>query len=169
MTRRNFSHWFSKFKSSISDYSFYVDFSKVYRNVDAIKVELSILNSLIASKNIKDDFVSIEEKWNTDLSEISNQGKTEKRFDFVIKTPSMIYGIEANFYSSSGSKLNETARSYKTLAQEAKLINGFVFVWFTDGNGWSNAKNNLEETFDIMEHIYSIDDMENGIMNLIFK
>ena len=61
----------------------------------------------------------ITDKWNTDLSDISNQGKMEKRFDFVIKTRNMIYGIETNFYGSGGSKLNETARSYKTLAFDA--------------------------------------------------
>ncbi|MFC2358487.1 DpnII family type II restriction endonuclease, partial [Porphyromonas endodontalis] len=52
----------------------------------------------------------------------------------------MIYGIETNFYASSGSKLNETARSYKQIAQEAKDINGFTFVWFTDGKGWIDAR-----------------------------
>ncbi len=109
----------------------------------------------------------IVEKWNIDLSAISNEGKTEKRFDFVIKTDSMIYGIETNFYSSGGSKLNETARSYKTLALEADNIDGFTFVWFTDGKGWTNARYNLEETFDVMEHIYNIKDMENGIIDKI--
>lgn len=282
MGKRNFTQWLAKFKSSISDYSFYVDFEKVYRNVNSIKVELNILNSLIASKNIKGDFKAItkkypetlkcipvllavrtneiyvidkdgeflydfknqnytidqyvvfmektglfdllenhlvnnlydyvtgvetgldsngrknrgghlmenlvenflrnskkeyykemyrseiERKWNIDLSKISNQGKAEKRFDFVVKTPNMIYGIETNFYSSSGSKLNETARSYKTLAQESKLTKGFTFVWVTDGSGWLNAKNNLEETFDVMEHIYNINDLEKGIINKIF-
>ena len=107
----------------------------------------------------------ITDKWNVNLSAISNQGKMEKRFDFVIKTPSMIYGIETNFYGSGGSKLNETARSYKTLALEAKEIHGFIFVWFTDGKGWTSARNNLEETFDVMEHIYNIKDLENGIIN----
>ena len=107
----------------------------------------------------------ITEKWNIDLSAISNQGKMEKRFDFVIKTQTMIYGIETNFYGSGGSKLNETARSYKTLALEAETIEGFSFVWFTDGKGWTSARNNLEETFDVMEHIYSIADLENGIIN----
>ena len=109
----------------------------------------------------------IIEKWNIDLSAISNEGKTEKRFDFVIKTDSMIYGIETNFYSGGGSKLNETARSYKTLALEADNIDGFTFVWFTDGKGWTNARHNLEETFDVMEHIYNIKDMENGIIDKI--
>jgi type II restriction enzyme len=283
MPKRNFLTWFSQFKSSISDYSYYVDFDKVYRNVNSIKIELNILNSLISSKDIETDFINIitkypntlkcipiilavrtneifavdkdgeylynfekqnlstdqyivfmqktglfdllrnhlinnlydyvtgvetgldsngrknrgghlmenlvedflkksnvqeyykemgiieiENKWDVDLSKISNQGKSEKRFDFVVKTPKTIYGIETNFYSSSGSKLNETARSYKALAQEAKLIQGFTFIWITDGNGWTNAKNNLEETFDIMEHIYNINDLENGIMNEIF-
>ena len=35
---------------------------------------------------------------------ISNQGTTEKRFDFVVKTDNMIYVIETNFYSGGGSK-----------------------------------------------------------------
>ncbi len=285
MKNRDFKAWLSEFRNSIADYGYYVDFKKIYRNIDNIKIELNILNSLIGSKNIESDFevlikkypevlkciplllavrtneiyaidgdgeftyqfrtpnLSIEqykifmrktglfdliqnhiinniidyvtgvetgldsnarknrgghlmenlvesfikksgftrdktyfkemyihqivEKWNIDLSAISNEGKTEKRFDFVIKTDSMIYGIETNFYSSGGSKLNETARSYKTLALEADNIDGFTFVWFTDGKGWTNARHNLEETFDVMEHIYNIKDMENGIIDKI--
>ncbi len=111
----------------------------------------------------------ITDKWNVDLSAISNQGKTEKRFDFVIKTSDMIYGIETNFYGSGGSKLNETARSYKTLAWETEETEGFTFVWFTDGKGWVSARNNLEETFEVMEHIYNIKDLEAGIISEVFK
>ena len=283
--KRNFNNWLSKFRSSIANYSYYVDFEKVYRNVDGIKVELNILNSLIGSQNIENDFENlvarypetlkciplllavrekeiyaidgdgeftynfkkanysveqckifmrktglfdllekhiisnlidyatgvetgldsngrknrgghlmedlvesfivkagfkkgesyfkemyiheITDKWGIDLSAISNSGKMEKRFDFVIKTDNMIYGIETNFYASGGSKLNETARSYKQLSQEADTIDGFTFVWFTDGQGWTSARHNLEETFDVMENIYSIDDLENGIIKKI--
>lgn len=111
----------------------------------------------------------ITAQWSIDLSAISNRGKTEKRFDFVIKTQKMIYGIETNFYGSDGSKLNETARSYKTLALETDTADGFTFVWFTDGKGWTSARNNLEETFDVMEHIYNINDLENGIINEVFR
>lgn len=111
----------------------------------------------------------ISKKWGINLSAISNQGKNEKIFDFVIKTNNMIYGVETNFYSSGGSKLNETARSYKTIALESDSIDGFTFVWFTDGKGWVGARNNLEETFDVMEHIYNIKDLENGIINEVFK
>lgn len=287
MASRDFNTWLSGFRDSIADYGYYVDFEKVNRNVDAIKVELNILNSLIGSRNIESDFenlikkypevlkciplllavraneiyaidsdgeftykfkepnLSVEqyktfmrktglfdlianhivnnlvdyatgvetgldsngrknrgghlmenlvenfikkagfvkndtyfkemyiheitEKWDIDLSAISNQGKMEKRFDFVIKTDNMIYGIETNFYGSGGSKLNETARSYKTLALEADTIDGFTFVWFTDGKGWTSARHNLEETFDVMEHVYNINDLESGIINKVMK
>lgn len=287
MANRNFSTWLSGFRDSIADYGYYIDFEKVHRNVDSIKIELNILNSLIGSNNIETDFenlinkypetlkciplllavrsneiyaidgdgdytynfknpnLSVEQykvfmrktglfdlienhivnnlvdyamgvetgldsngrknrgghlmedlvesfiqkagfvkgvnyfkemyihqitdKWNIDLSAISNQGKMEKRFDFVVKTPTMIYGIETNFYGSGGSKLNETARSYKTLALETDTIDGFTFVWFTDGKGWTSARHNLEETFDVMEHVYNINDMENGIIDAIMK
>lgn len=110
----------------------------------------------------------IEKKWDIDLSALSNQGKAAKRFDFVIKTDKMIYGIETNFYGGGGSKLNETARSYKMLSQEADTIDGFTFVWFTDGIGWKSARGNLRETFEVMDTIYSIDDMENGVMERVF-
>lgn len=281
---RNFSEWLGTFRNSISDYKYYVNFEKVFKNVENIKIELNILNSLINSSNIESDFENlidkypetlkcipvllavrsneivamdgdgsflynfksynqaieqykvfmrktglfdllanrgitnlidyvvgvetgldsngrknrgghlmedlvegyikkegikeyskemylseVENKWNIDLSALSNSGKTAKRFDFVIKTQNMIYGIETNFYASSGSKLNETARSYKMLAEESKNIEGFKFVWFTDGLGWHSAKRNLEETFDVLDNIYNIKDLENGIMSEIFR
>ncbi|MBR7177693.1 MAG: type II restriction endonuclease [Clostridia bacterium] len=284
--KRNFNEWLKTFRNSICDYAYYVDFDKVYSNVDSIKVELNILNSLIGSKNIESDFeklladypqilkciptllavrsreiytidgdgeylfdfktmnYSVEEykmfmrktglfaliseriinnlvdyvtgvevgldsngrknrgghlmenfvesylqkaglvkdvdyfkevrisdlerRYAIDLSSITNQGKAEKRFDFIVKKGSTIYGIETNFYASSGSKLNETARSYKTIALESKDIQGFEFVWFTDGHGWLSARFNLEEAFDVMDHIYCIADLENGIIEELF-
>lgn len=106
----------------------------------------------------------IEARWDIDLSSISNNGGTEKRFDFVVKGKNTIYGIETNFYTSSGSKLNETARSYKTITSETKDLNYFKFIWITDGCGWYKAKNNLKETFDILDNLYNITDLENGII-----
>lgn len=282
--KRNFNEWLSKFKSSISDYTYYVDFKKIYRNIDKIKVELNILNSLIGSNDIENEFKNIivkypetlecipvllavrsneifikdelkeylfkfnkmvysiddyvrfmkesglfdllqnhiinnlydyvlgievgldsngrknrgghlmenlvesyirkagikecykemyiseiENKWNLDLSSISGNNVSTKRFDFVIKTDNQVYVIETNFYSSQGSKLNETARSYKMLAEEAKKVNGLTFIWFTDGTGWKNARKNLEETFNELETLYNINDLENGILDKIIK
>lgn len=111
----------------------------------------------------------IENKWKLDMSFISNKNQATKRFDFVVKTDNCIYGIETNFYASGGSKLNETARSYKMIAEESKNIVGFKFVWFTDGTGWYSAKNNLKETFDVHDDIYNIYDLKNGVMKEIFK
>lgn len=285
--KRDFNKWLNTFRSSICDYKFYVDFEKVYGNVENIKVELNILNSLIGSKNIENDFKNlvagytkvlkcipillavrsreiyaidsdgeywfnfvkqnysideyimfmrktglfslisdhlinnlvdyvtgvevgldsngrknrgghlmedlvesylikaglvkgvdyfkemylsdVEKQWNLNLSNISNQGKAKKRFDFVVKKGETAYAVETNFYSSGGSKLNETARSYKTIALEAKNIEGFAFVWFTDGQGWKSARNNLEETFDVLDNMYCITDLENGIVKELFK
>ncbi len=111
----------------------------------------------------------IENKWKLDMSFISNKNQATKRFDYVIKTDNCIYGIETNFYAAGGSKLNETARSYKMIAEEAEKVVGFEFIWFTDGMGWISARNNLRETFDRMENVYNINDMKNGIMKEIFK
>ena len=56
MTERNFEEWFSKFKQSISDYKYYVDFKKVIENAEKIKPELFLMNSLIGSNNIESEF-----------------------------------------------------------------------------------------------------------------
>ena len=283
---RDFTKWLNTFRNSICNYEYYVNFDKVYSNIDNIKVELNIMNSLIGSDNIEHDFMQLMEKypeilkcipillavrsyeiyaidadgeylfdfsspnysisdyvmfmkktglfdlianhlinnlvdyvlgvevgldsngrknrgghlmedfiesqlqdvgliknktyfkemklstientWGIDLSRISNQGKAEKRFDFVVRKGNTIYALETNFYTGGGSKLNETARSYKTIAMEASGIDNFIFVWFTDGCGWRSARHNLEETFDAMEHIYNISDIENGIIRNLF-
>ena len=111
----------------------------------------------------------IEKKWNIDLSKISANNTSTKRFDFVVKTKNKIYAIETNFYASGGSKLNEVARSYKMIAEESKSIDGFSFVWITDGGGWQSARRNLEETFDVLDNLYNINDLECLVLEELFK
>ena len=62
MANRDFMTWLSGFRDSIADYGYYIDFEKVHRNVEGIKVELNILNSLIGSKNIEAEFETLLEK-----------------------------------------------------------------------------------------------------------
>lgn len=286
MANRDFNTWLSTMKDSVATWTYYTDFEKVYENVQKIKVELNILNSLIGSKNIEEEFKSIvkqypnvlvvvpillakreaeikvqdadgsyifnfvkmnytveqytlfmrnsglfdllqnhiinnlvdyvlgvevgmdtngrknrtghvmedlvesylikaglvkgktyfkemyasevEKQFHLDLSKLSNDGKAEKRFDFVfVGALGTVFACECNFYGSSGSKLNETARSYKTLALESKDISGFQFVWFTDGIGWNSARHNLEETFEVLNNLYNLNDLENGAINAL--
>ena len=63
INNRDFDEWMSKFRASISSYDYYIDFEKVVRNVDAIKVELNILNTLIGSNSIEEDFEKIIAKY----------------------------------------------------------------------------------------------------------
>ncbi len=266
--KRDFDEILSGLRSTIADYRYYTDFDKVYKNVEKYKIELNILNSLIASKAIEKEFLNIiteypktlnviplllakrgyeveiideefivfdfknqtlskemyikfmresglfkllEEskisslidyvtgvevgldtnarknrtgttmenivesfikkvpnveyfkemkkseismKYNIDLQLLmagdDNPKDAEKRFDFVVKTSNDLYLIETNFYSGGGSKLNETARSFKSLANDINKLENIHFVWVTDGKGWISARNNLKETYDIM-------------------
>ena len=281
MKTRIFEDWLATFRSSINEYNYYTDFEKVYCNVENLKVEINILNSLVGSKNIEAEFEKllqkypeclkaipillavrsseiycqdensatnyffdkitnsvaeykyfmrqtglfelieshiisnlydyvtgvevgldtngrknrgghqmenlvenflkksgvkyykemylneVEEKFKIDLSAISAGGTSTKRFDFVVESEK-IFGIETNFYTSGGSKLNETARSYKMIAEESKAIKNFEFIWITDGKGWRSAKRNLKETFLVLKNLYNIKDLEDGIFEKIF-
>ena len=278
--KRDFSQWLATMRNSINIYSYYVDFQKVYENVDSVRVELNILNSLIGVENIREEFLKllqdypktlkcvpillacrqmeiyaqdedgamwydfaneqacspeqyadfmektglfdliskhiisnlkdyvtgvevgldsngrknrgghqmedlvesylirggytyykemylpeVEKKWNLNLGALSGEGTSTKRWDFVVDGGDTIYLIETNFYTSGGSKLNETARSYKLIAQEAKKIPGVEFVWITDGAGWKSARRNLEETFNEMEYLFNIADLVDNALN----
>lgn len=92
-------------------------------------------------------------------------GDDEKRFDFVIETPQKVYLIEVNFYSGGGSKLNEVARAYSDIAPKINAVDGFEFVWITDGIGWHSAKNKLQEAFNIIPNIYNLTSIEKFIEN----
>ena len=60
---RDFSQWLKTFRQSINGYTYYIDFAKVYGNVEKLKVEINILNSLICSKDIEHDFDNLIAKY----------------------------------------------------------------------------------------------------------
>lgn len=60
---RNFDEWLSGFRDSIANYGYYVDFDKVYKKVEEVKVELNILNSLIGSTHIEKDFKHLADEY----------------------------------------------------------------------------------------------------------
>lgn len=104
------------------------------------------------------------EVYSREFPEIVNVlGTDEKRFDFVVETPSKTYLMEVNFYSGGGSKLNEVARSYTELAPKVNAINGFEFVWITDGKGWESAKNKLEEAFYTIPSVYNLTTLKDFV------
>lgn len=116
---------------------------------------------------------AISESYNIDINKLiigeDKVKEAEKRFDFVVKTKDNLYLIETNFYSGGGSKLNETARSFKSLAKDINDLEHVHFVWITDGIGWVSAKNNLRETYDIMDNLYTLKNLENDVLKDMFK
>ena len=103
---------------------------------------------------------------NTIFPEIISLGADVKRFDFGIKTKRKTYLIEANYYNSGGSKLNETARSYSDVAPKINQYENYEFVWITDGQGWFSAKNKLEEAYNIIPSLYNLITLEDFIKKI---
>lgn len=65
--KRDFNKWLDTFRDSIATYDYYVDFEKIFSNVEKIKVEFNILNSLIGSKNIESEFIFLVKAYPQDL------------------------------------------------------------------------------------------------------
>lgn len=100
----------------------------------------------------------------TDIHKIL--GKDIKLFDFVIRKPDKVYLIEVNFYNCGGSKLNEIARAYTELALKINSVEGYEFIWITDGQGWMKAKNKLEEAFNLIPKVYNLTTLNDFIKSL---
>ncbi len=88
-----------------------------------------------------------------------------KKFDFVVCGKDKTYFIEANFYTISGSKLNEVARSYQDLALKFEAFPNYEFIWITDGTGWLDAKNKLQEAYKSVE-IYNLSNVGDFILKM---
>ena len=122
-----------------------------------------IMENTVA-KILKDNDVAFrQEVYSSEFPELSVLGTDEKRFDFYIKTPTKKYLIEVNFYSGGGSKLNEVARAYTELAPKVNSVNGFEFVWITDGIGWKSARNKLEEAYNTIPSVYNLTSIESFV------
>ena len=109
------------------------------------------------------DVVYRQEVYSTEYPELSVLGEDKKRFDFVVETNRCKYLMEVNFYSGGGSKLNEVARAYSELSPKINAVNGFEFVWITDGIGWKSARNKLEEAFYAIPNIYNLTTIDEFI------
>lgn len=104
-----------------------------------------------------------QEVYSTEFPALSVLGEDKKRFDFVVETTRCTYLMEVNFYSGGGSKLNEVARAYSELSPKINAVEGYEFVWITDGVGWKYAKNKLEEAFYAIPNIYNLTTIEEFI------
>lgn len=107
-----------------------------------------------------------QEVYSTEYQELAILGEDKKRFDFVIETPHCKYLIEVNFYSGGGSKLNEVARAYSELSPKINSVEGFEFVWITDGIGWRSARNKLEEAFYAIPNVYNLTSIYEFVKSL---
>lgn len=106
------------------------------------------------------------EVYSTEFEEMKCLGEDRKRFDFVIEATDKTYLIEVNFYSGGGSKLNEVARAYSELAPKINQFDNYEFVWITDGVGWKNARNKLEEAYYAIPSVYNLTTIEDFIQNI---
>lgn len=109
------------------------------------------------------------EVYSSEFPELSVLGTDEKRFDFFIQTKLKKYLIEVNFYSGGGSKLNETARSYTELAPRVNTVEGFEFVWITDGIGWRSARNKLQEAYIEIPCVYNLTSIHDFVTSMRFE
>ena len=123
-----------------------------------------IMEGMVAKILIENGIDFRQEVYSSEWPEISQVlGDDEKRFDFVIETNDKTYLIEVNFYSGGGSKLNEVARSYSDIAPKINSVDGFEFVWITDGIGWKSARNKLQEAYNIIPSVYNLTNFNSFI------
>lgn len=125
-----------------------------------------IMENTVAKILNDNDITFRQEVYSSEFPELSVLGTDEKRFDFFIEVNDKKYLVEVNFYSGGGSKLNEVARAYTELAPKVNSVNGFEFIWITDGIGWKSARNKLEEAYNTIPSVYNLTSIESFVQLL---
>ncbi|MCR5193721.1 MAG: type II restriction endonuclease [Bacteroidales bacterium] len=125
-----------------------------------------IMESTIAQIFKKNGIPFRQEVYSSEFPQLSVLGTDEKRFDFFIDTKKKKYLVEVNFYSGGGSKLNEVARAYTELAPKINSVDGFEFVWITDGIGWKSARNKLEEAYNTIPNVFNLTNINSFVDSL---
>ena len=135
----------------------YVYGIEVGLDTNARKNRSGALMSRAVSNILDDNNINYEtEVKSSSLAGLEILGKDIKDFDFLIRTKNKTYLIEVNYYSGGGSKLNEVARSYSSVASKVNIVKPYEFVWITDGQGWLTAKNKLEEAYNSIPMVYNL-------------
>ena len=113
--KRNFDAWLSTMKDSIASWTYYTDFNKVYENVNKVKIELNILNSLIGSKDIENEFKNIVNQYPNVLSVVPVLlAKREKEIKINDVSDNYVF----NFI-----KMNYTVEQYILFMRNSGLFN----------------------------------------------
>lgn len=123
-----------------------------------------VMEELVAEIFTKNEIKFRNEVYSTDYPKVHEAlDGDRKRFDFVVETKKRTYLIEVNFYSDGGSKPNEVARAYTELAPKVNDVNGYTFVWITDGIGWKKAKSMITAAYMTIPDVYNLTDIKNFI------
>lgn len=145
--------------TNLNDYVFGVEVgldSNARKNRGGRNMEILIANIF------KNNQIKFKEQLSIKALKSIDLGYDEKKFDFVIFSKEYTYLIECNFYSTGGSKLNETARSYIEVSNKINQFKNYRFIWITDGVGWLSAKNKLQEAYKTVE-IYNLTNLNRFI------
>jgi len=110
---------------------FYVNWEKVKRNVDNIKIELSLWNSLIGSENIEDEFVNLITQYPEVIKTIPILlAIRDREFPVIIDFFNVDKGVnELNFKKNRHSTLtNEETKDYLDFVKKSGLFGVFSYI-----------------------------------------
>jgi type II restriction enzyme len=111
------------------------------------------------------DTNKIKEKWGIDIS-FKNIG-SNKTFDFAILGENkQIALIEANHFSTQGSKPNAISNAYRDY-ENFTSVEKVAFIWVTDGLGWYESKKHLEDAFMKNDYIFNLKMVSDGILKQV--
>ncbi len=110
---------------------FYVNWEKVKRNVDNIKIELSLWNSLIGSENIEDDFINLITQYPEVIKTIPILlAIRDREFPVIIDFFNVDKGVKGlNFKKNRHSTItNEEIEDYLDFVKKSGLFSVFSYI-----------------------------------------
>ena len=127
---------------TVATWDYYTDFDKVYLNVEKIKIELNLLNSLIGSKNMRTDFINLVKKYPEVLKAIPILiAKREKQIKVIAEDHYLFDFAEINYTVEQYADFMEKTGLFNLL--ENKIVNNLIdYVYGVEVGIDTNARKN---------------------------
>lgn len=90
-------------------------------------------------------------------------GLADRQFDFVISRGGNVINLEADFFTTTGSKPQEIIDSYINRYKELGEV-GWGFIFVTDGGAWRGQRNQISKAIEELPYTFNLNFVRKGLL-----
>ena len=95
-------------------------------------------------------------------------GLADRQFDFVISRGGKAINLEADFFTTTGSKPQEIIDSYINRWKELNEV-GWGFIFVTDGGAWQGQRSQISKAIEELPYTFNLNFVRKGLLEEVIE